>query len=382
MALDYPPVWLIDFASFAAERHCVDRACVMVGAVGRLLREDEPSHPQALLERARQPGRSAGALARTLEEFFVSKALAFGLDQEARLALGRRQRRVNAVPEPLRPAVAAFADHLVRARERARRAGTHPRADSTIEQTLAIVRDLALFVAADRSIEDWSTVDVSHIEAFLRAGPANRRRRLQASRQFFRWARKNKIVLVDPTRDLPAMSRRGFTGVTLSLSEQRRLFRRWTSDPDAHPHEALVGVMALLHAAGSNELRLLRVNNVNQARQTVRLGGRAHPVPVDPVTMTVLRRCLDHRTSLATRNPYVIVTTQTKTRSTPASSAYLSHVLDPAGVAPRQLRSTRIVDLVVSLDPKVASEILGMKAEGLVDYLADHVDDDRLHEAQ
>lgn len=378
VALDDPPEWLVGFAAFAAQRHCVARASTMVSAVGRLLRDGESRQPQTLLERARRPGRSAGALARTLEEFFVAERLAFGLNQDARLALGRRQRRVDATPELLRAAVAAFADHLVGSRERARRAGTHPRADSTIEQALAIVRDLACFVTAERAKHDWATVDVADVEAFLRERPANRRRRLQSSRQFFRWARKNKIVLVDPTRDLPAMPRRGFTGATLSLAEQRRLFRRWTSDLDVHPHEALVGVLALLHAAASAELRHLRVEDFDQAHHTLRLGSRSRPVPLDPVTMTVLRRCLDQRASLSTRNPHVIVTTQTKTRSTPASTAYLCHVLDPADVAPKRLRATRIVDLVISLDPKIVSEALGMRAEGLVAYLADHVDAGRL----
>jgi len=372
--------WLVGFAAFAAERHCVARACVMVSAVGRLLRDGQPSQPQALLERARRPGRSAGALARTLEEFFVTERLAFGLDQNARLALGRRQRRVNATPEPLRPAVAAFADHLVRSRERARRCGTHPCADNTIEQMLGIVRDLACFVAVERAKHDWATVEVSDIESFLMQRPANRRRRLQTTRQFFRWARKNKTVLVNPTRELPSTPHRGFTGQTLSLAEQRRLFHRWTVDPDVHPHEALVGMMALLHAASSTELRQLRVEDYDQARQTVRLGSRSLPLPVDPVTLTALRRCLDQRAALATRNPHVIVTTQTKTRATPASTAYLCHVLDSAGVSPKRLRATRIVDLVVTLDPKVVSEALGMKAEGLVDYLADHVDASRLAE--
>lgn len=379
MTLEDPPEWLVGFAAFAAQRHCVARACVMVSALGRMLLDEQPSHPQALLERARSPGRSAGALARTLEEFFVAERLAFGLDQDARLAAGRRQRRVDATPEKLRPALAAFADHLVGSRERSHRAGTHPRADSTIEQTLSIVRDLACLLADERAKHEWSIVDVADIEAFLRESPANRRR-LQSCRQFFRWARKNKIVLIDPTRDLPAMPRRGFTGATLPLAEQRRLFRRWTCDPGVHPHEALVGVMALLHAASSVELRHLRVEDFDQARHTARLGRRGLPVPLDPATMTVLRRCLDQRASLGTSNPHVIVTTQTKTRSTPASTAYLCHVLDAAGVPPKHLRSTRIVDLVISLDPKVVSEALGMKAEGLVDYLADHVDAGRLSE--
>jgi site-specific recombinase XerD len=376
--LDDPPEWLIDFAAFAAERHCIERACVMVTAVGRLL-PDGPCQPQALLERARRPGRSAGPLARTLEEFFVAERLAFGLDQEARLALGRRQRRVKATPETLQPAVAAFADHLVRSRERARRAGTHPRADNTIEQTLALVRDLASFVVTHRAKHDWSMVEVADVEAFLSERPANHRRRLQSSRQFFRWARKNKIVLVDPTRDLPSMPRRGFTGQTLTLSEQRRLFRRWTGH-DVHPHEALVGILALLHAASSSEIRELLVKDFDEARQTLRVGRRPLPVPLDPASLTVLRRCLEQRASLGTRNPHVIVTKVTKPRNTPASTAYMSHVLDAAGVPGKRLRATRLVELVVTLDPKVVSEALGMKAEGLVDYLADHVDAGRLAE--
>jgi len=375
--LDEPPEWLVPFAEFATERHCVARACLMVSAVGRLVNDGEPAHPQAMLERSRRPGRSAGALARTLEEFLVGEALAFGLDQDARLAHGRRQRRVNGAPAALRPAVQTFADHLVRSRERARRAGTRPRADTTIEQTLS-VRDLATFVAGERAKHDWAAVDVGDIEAFLAARPSNRCRRLQASRQFFRWAKKNKLVLVDPTRDLPGVPRPGFSGPTLPLGEQRRLFRRWTTEAHVHPHEALVGVLALLHAASNLELRQLRVEDFDEVRHSLRLGRRPLPVPLDPVSVSVLRRCLDHRASLDTHNPHLIVTTQTKTRTTPASTAYLSHVLDGAGVAPKRLRSTRIVDLVIALDPKIAGEALGMRAEGLVDYLADHVDAGRL----
>jgi site-specific recombinase XerD len=377
-ALDDPPEWLGRFAEFAAERHCIARACLMVSAVGRLVVDGDSTHPQALLERSRRPGRSAGALARTLEEFLVGEGLAFGLDQNARLALGRRRRRVEATPQPLRPAVAAFADHLVRGRERARRAGTVPRADNTIEQTLSIVRDLGLFIVAERAKTDWAVVEVADVEAFLAERPANRRRRLQSSRQFFRWARKNKLVLVDPTRDLPGISRTGFRGQVLTLGQQRRLFRRWTQDPHVHPHEALVGILALLHAASNVELRHLLVANIDPHHQTLRFDGRPRPVPLDPASAAVVQRCLDQRSTLATLNPHLIVTTQTKTRSTPASTAYLGHILDAAGVSPKRLRSTRIVDLVTVLDPKVVSEVLGMKAEGLVDYLADHVDTGRL----
>ena len=380
VAMEDPPWWLGDFAEFAADRHCMGRACVMITAVGGLLTDGEAAHPQALLERARRPGRSAGPLARTLEEFFVGHDLAFGLDQDARLAAGRRQRRIDGTPEPFRPAVRLFCDHLVRSRERARRAGTHPRSDSTLEGHVALVRDLARFLVAERAKTDWATVQTDDIESFLNAQPSNRRRRLSTARQFFAWARRQRIVLIDPTQALTLTPHRGFTGRTLSIGEQRRLFRRWTGG-NVHPHEALVGLLALLHALTNAELRGLRVADIDVARRTLRVKGRPHPVPLDPVSFAAIDTCLDHRAELATHNPHLIVTKVTKPRATPASPAYLTHVLDAAGVPAKTLRSTRLVDLVVSLDPKLVAEALGMNPVGILDYLADHVDNSRLTEA-
>lgn len=376
--LEDPPWWLGDFADFAADRHCVGRACLMITGVGRLLADEHSSHPQAMLERARTPGRSAGALARTLEDFFIDHDLAFGLDQDARLAAGRRQRRVDAAPEPLRPVVALFCEHLVRSRERARRAGTHPRSDSTIETALANTRDLARFLIDERAKTEWATVQPVDVEAFLNDQPNNRRRRLSNTRQFFRWARSNKIVLVDPTSDLAVIPRAGFSGSTLTIGDQRRLFRRWTSDDNIHPHEAAVGLLAMLHAFTNAELRGLRAVDVDAQRHAIRVEGRPHPVPLDPASLAAITACLDHRSGLGTRNPHLLVTKVTKPRETPASSAYMTHLLDPVGVSIKKLRSTRLVDLVISLDPKIVSEALGMNADGLLDYLADHVDDSRL----
>ena len=77
----------------------------------------------------------------------MTGGLALPTDQAERLAAGRRQRRLDAIPEPLRPAAAGFAAACLKARDRARQAGTRPRSDRTIENRLAIVRDLAVFLA-------------------------------------------------------------------------------------------------------------------------------------------------------------------------------------------------------------------------------------------
>jgi len=213
-------------------------------------------------------------------------------------------------------------------------------ANSTVSPGL---RDLALFLNDERGKQKWSTVDVIDIEDFLNLQPNDRPRRLTVLRRFVRLARTRHLVLIDPTRGVERKQFKGFRGRTLSIDQQRLLFRRWTTDPTVHPHEGLVGILALLHGASGRELRLLRCNTIDSQGCAIRLEGRPHPVPLDPASWAVLTRCLAHRQSQHTRNPHVIVTKVTKIGREPASTAYLSHVLDACGHAPRTVRSTRLV---------------------------------------
>lgn len=137
----------------------------MISSLGRLLSDPLPDHPQALLERSVRPGRSTGPLARALEGFFIEQRLALPPDHPAQAAARRRQRRIDSAPPSLRPRIEAFATSMISNRDRSRRAGTKPRADSTIEHAIAITRDLASFVAA-RGKTDWALVDVHYVEAF------------------------------------------------------------------------------------------------------------------------------------------------------------------------------------------------------------------------
>lgn len=368
-----PPPWLREFVAYLAARYCAGRACPMITALGRLLKDEHSNQPQVVLERARRPGRSVGTLAKTLEGFFVDRGLALPTGENERRAAGRRQRRVEAVPAPLRPAVEAFCAEMLGKRERARRARTKPRSDLTIENALATVRDLAQYLEAERGKQVWELVDVHDVEAFLAGAPKNRQRRLAPLRQFFRMAKARRVVLVDPTRGLTAPNRRGYQGKTLSLTQQRALFRRWTTDPVVHPHEALVGMLALIHGASKQEVRFLRCDDIDRTEHTVQLGQRTHPVPLDPATWAVLQRCLEYRQGQHTHNPHIIVTRITKSGKTPASAWYSGQVLAPSGVPTSTLRGTRLLDLVNTMDPKLVSAAFGMRPEGVLNYLADRI---------
>ncbi|MGW1171702.1 hypothetical protein [Streptomyces sp. NPDC002550] len=69
-----------------------------------------------------------------------------------------------------------------------------------------------------------------------------------------------------------------------------------------------------------------------------------------------------------------MVTKGTKAGRSPASAAYLSHVLDDCGFPPRMIRGTRMVDLVNTMDPKLVAAASGMNPEATLIYLADRVD--------
>jgi site-specific recombinase XerC len=266
----------------------------------------------------------------------------------------------------LRPAAERYAAWLLSGRERARRIGEQPLTDHTIEQRLTVLAALAADLDRD-GVHDWATCSRAHLDAFLATG-GDRGFRVAALRDFFHFAHQRRICLTNPTAGLIHRPARGFRGRTLSRGEQARLLRRW-ADGHCHPHEALVGLLALLHGASVSELRPLTVNDINTSTRMARLGRRPHQVPLDPLSFAALQRCLEHRKQLGTENPHVIVTRGTRAHRTPASPPYLSHVLDAAGVTPRLLRQTRLAELTHRLDPRLVAAAFGMTPEGALHYL-------------
>ena len=310
--------------------------------------------------------------------FFTSQALILPGDEASRRAAARRQRYLDAVPAGLAAAVAAFNDSQLAEQDRARRAGRRQLSDITLEARLRILRDLAGHLAAAGRITSWAEVTTADLERFLAARPRSRHQDTYVLRRYFAWARQRKLILIDPARPLRPGPQPAFTGTVLDTATQRALLRRWTS-PATHPHERLAGLLALLHAASSAQIRGLTVTGIDDKHRTLALTRRPFPTPADPATWAAVQACLAHRDQLATLNPHLIVTGATRTGDAPADGSYLSGRLAPADTTPSACRQTRIAQLVNDLDPKLTATALGMRDSGLVRYLADNVARDRLH---
>ena len=234
-----------------------------------------------------------------------------------------------------------------------------------------------MFLDRDRGKHDWALVDVHDIEAFLATLPKARKRRLTVLRQFFRFAR-------DP-EDHPRRSRPADLSASAARAGSPAGPSSWTSSascsaagppagrppprsPARHPRPAARRVQP----GGPG----LRVDDIDHDTRTVRLGTRPRPVPLDPASWDVLQRCLAHREASAprTRTSWSPVD---PAGMSPASAAYVSHVLDlrrPATGASQHPPG----DLVNTIDPKLVAAAFGMDPEGVMFYLADRVDPGRL----
>lgn len=382
--MEPPPAWWFGFGEFLAARVAVTRAVSMLHRLAAVLHRHPGQSPTTVLEEVRKPGPAIGELARSLEAYLVETGLALPLDTVARAATTRRTRRLAETPACFRSLATEFDAHQIASRERARRSGTQPRSDRTLEINLAAIRDLGRWLGQNRpAVTDWTMVEVGDVEAFLAAivNPSNRARNLHALQVFFRYARARRRILTDPTRSLNANSNKPFHGEVLDQNCQRELFRRWSGDTaDLHPNEPVIGLLGLLHGASVAELRSLRTDDVDLTANRIVLGRRPHPIALDPATATALRRCLDHRSRRAHPGPFLLVNQKSKTTARQVSLDYLYKILTPVGTNVQNLRATRLAQLVTTMDPVLVAAAFGVRRGAVLHYLADHVDPTRLTE--
>jgi hypothetical protein len=330
------------------------------------------SEPDALVRAATHPGGRLSPLGRTLDEFFERLGSRHAAGDSEALAAGRRARQIATVPEQLRPAVAAFSVDELANRERARRSGGRVLTDQTLMVHLHVICE---FIRYSEDIIDWATVSQGDIERYMASRAPVPSHILSSLHAFFGWARRRRLILVDPTRGVQNKRRRRFAGPVVDLTTQRRVFRRWTTDPGVHPYEALVGLLSLVHAVSVNDLRHLKVTDIDRTNRTVRFAGRSRPVPLDPSSWTAIEGALAHRLGLGTINPHVIVSRRTKVTDQPMGDQHANNLLKPSGVTPTRLRCTRLAQLVTTIDPVLVAELFGVTHGGALYYLSDSVDD-------
>lgn len=369
-----PPWWSL-LAEFAAARLYPGGSVTVLRETGRILIQDPTVTPHQFRRASGTP--ISASTERVLTAFFISEGLILAQSDTYERAALARQRYLKAIPVPLRPAVVEYNEAQLIEQDRRARTGRRALSNITLATRLRILRDLAAHICASRSVTVWAEITTADLETFLASRIAARHQQTYVLRRFFAWAKARRLILADPARKLTLGPQPAFTGTVLDLATQRALFRRWTTDTSP-VHERLVGLLALLHAATNAEIRTLTIADLDQERQALALRGRPSPVPMDPATWAAIEACLREREATGTLNPHLLVSRITRSRNTPIDSASITRLLAPAGTSPSACRQTRLSQLVTELDPKLTATVLGMRDSGLVRYLADNVDRDRL----
>jgi site-specific recombinase XerC len=319
--------------------------------------------PKAVLAALRTTD-SARATAVLTAEFLARQGLVPN-DTAARLLAWRQSHR-RRVPDPLRPAVDGYIDDLITQQRRAVLYGNPGLSDRTINNHLLFAVQLAHHVTA-HGITHWASVSASDIDTFL---TANVSARLATARGFFAYARRRKLVLINPTSEVRRRQPTGYRGRLLTLDEQRELLRRWTSD-GTDPRERVVGLLCLIHAASNTEVRHLKVTHINLDHDQIRLGRRLHPAPLDPLSADAIRACLAHRQQIDTNNPHLLITHHNRLHDQrPCSVSYPNTLTRRSGVTTQTLRQTRLADLAHRYDPRVVADMIGITKDAALHYLA------------
>jgi integrase len=360
------PAWLAGLAADLADRGHPSRAIRHLRAVEQALLDGVAS-PGAVVAALRMTPNSQATLALVVESFQRQGLGSFD-DRPARQA-ARRQQRLDQLPCGLRPAVEAHLADLDRQSYRAALYGGRGLAKATIDDRLAALVALAKLLAA-RGIHDWASVSTADLEAFLTKEAA---KRLAAARGFFAFAKRRRLVLVDPTSSIRRRQPKGFTGRVLSRVEQHDLLRRWTR-PDIDPRERVVGLLGLLHGASSAELRGLSTGDLDLDTARISLGRRDQSIPLDPLTIDALHACLNARSRMATSNPHLLITRRNQFHDGPCSTAFPVRLLAELGVTPQVLRQTRLADLAHRVDPRVVAAVFSVRPETAMHYLVGAVD--------
>ncbi len=311
-------------------------------------------------------------------EFCRATGIGFALDPSPQQAERRRQSRIDACPPAWRVAVEEFSDAMVARQQRAWRLGTRADDDRTIEARLSVLRNFALFLEANRpAVTAPELVTIAEIEAFLARPDLGFRpsSALAYLRQFFGWARRRLLVLVNPTSGLWRDSKPTFAGQVLRIERQRELFRRWSDPPaDSHPYEPLIGLLALVHAVPRADMVTLRVDDITDT--TIELSSRPESLALDPITADALKRARRHHAATGTQNPHLLIHHLNRGTRQPVGKNWPNTlVADATGHTLRELRATRLSALVGDLDPITISAVVGIDAKALTYYLNDEVHD-------
>jgi len=204
---------------------------------------------------------------------------------------------------------------------------------------LAQLVELDHFLTERTRVEtgQWSLISGDHVSAYL---AQQGRYALTQTRAFFIWiAARKRMRRLD---SFIPWRRSQFRTRLTPYADVLARYRYWTS-PNAHPQQALTGLLVLVHCLRSRELRRLTITDVRPPDE-LELGGRH--IKLAPPVVGALDQYLAWRSENYTGpSDYLLVSAAGRVSDHPISKQTLSHSTF-LGTSPSGLRQTAIRCLV------------------------------------
>ena len=268
-------------------------------------------------------------------------------------------RRIDTLPTEFRDDVRAWLVALHEGGARAR-----PRAEAALHAYYSRVHPVLIGWAATRShLREITRDDVS---AVLKTMTGHRRTgTFVALRSLFRFAKRHRLVFVDPTRRLHA-GRAPRRSVLPMTAEQVDIVTTTAVTPLQRVTVALVAFYAVRAIA----LRHLVLDDVDLSSRRIRIDGTVHQLT--EFTHAVLTDWLSYRHSRwpHTSNQHVIVTSDSVLGTGPVDDYHLTWHLSLLGIQLEQIRADRVLQeaLSVDSDPLYLALAFGLSERTAVDY--------------
>jgi hypothetical protein len=182
-------------------------------------------------------------------------------------------------------------------------------------------------------------------------------------RSLFRFARRRRLVFVDPTRRLHVGRAPQRSVLPLTEAQVAAIERAAVT-----PAQRLVVALIAVHAARPATIRHLLVDDIDLATRRIALAGRAHRLVQLLHTVLVEWLYERHRRWPHTPNRHLLVSNATAAGTAPVSDFYLAwHLSD---VPLEHLRADRVLHeaLAVDADPLHLAAAFGLSTQTAIDY--------------
>jgi site-specific recombinase XerD len=188
-----------------------------------------------------------------------------------------------------------------------------------------------------------------------------------AFRSLFAWAKKNRVVFHNPASNIRPSRLERAVWQPLSVEAIARTIRE-----AATPQARLLVALAAVHAARSQAIRVLGLDDVDLPNRRLTIAGRTRPL--DELTHRALRAWLDHRRGRwpNTPNRHLLINRMTATGTGPVSGEWAAAVLRDLPVTLERLRIDRQLEeaLTHRADPLHLTAVFDIHESTAIRYAA------------